>query len=59
MTEPQLPEGVTCACGEFTKFPPYVYAHWDIELVFTCPQCKRKYTILGGTATENEDGRTT
>lgn len=62
MTHPivdQLPKGVHCACGLFSRYPAYVYAHWDIVLVFTCPHCKREYEIIGGTATEKGNGRST
>jgi hypothetical protein len=49
----ELPKGFTCECGTFNRFPPYVYAHWDIILVFTC-ECKRKYIIRRGIALEDK-----
>lgn len=58
------PEGVTCeACGHFEPFVAWVYAHWDIPLVYTCTTegCGAKYETIAGTITrlENEDGRST
>jgi len=41
-------KGVQCRCGKFTPFSLYVYAHWDIPLLFTCPDCEVKYNILAG-----------
>ena len=42
------PEGVKCACGEFTPFHVWVYAHWNQRIEFTCPKCKAKYSVLRG-----------
>jgi len=42
-----LPKGFTCNCGAIHTFPPYVYAHWDIELVMKCP-CGRQYGVIHG-----------
>lgn len=47
----ELAKGFTCECGEFHKYPPYVYAHWRIDLKFTCPKCDRVYDIYAGVAT--------
>ena len=49
-----LPKGFTCVCGEEHKFSGYVYAHWTIELVFTCPKCCAEYWVRGGVATHEE-----
>jgi len=46
----EVPKGMTCECGEYTKYDMYVYAHWTVELVFTCPKCKAKYGLLEGVA---------
>ena len=47
----ELAKGFTCECGKEHKYPAYVFAHWRVELVFTCPECQRKYDIYAGTAT--------
>lgn len=49
MKEIKQEYGYTCKCGKYHKFPVYVIAHWDIELVHTC-DCGRKYSILCGIA---------
>ena len=40
----------TCKCGREHKFPPYVFAHWDEALTFTCPNegCGRQARIKNG-----------
>ena len=48
-------EGFECQCGEYHKYPGYVFAHWDLRLTFTCKHCKRKYLILKGLATKQKD----
>ena len=40
-------KGVTCSCGKFTAFSMWVYAHWNIEIAFTC-ECKKKFNLRGG-----------
>jgi hypothetical protein len=47
-----LPKGFTCDCGAVHGFPPYVYAHWDEILQFTCPNCERTYEVLHGNTEE-------
>lgn len=47
-------DGFTCECGKFHKYPAYVIAHWDIELVHKC-DCGRKHIILCGDATLKEE----
>lgn len=41
-------KGFKCECGKVWDFPTFVYAHWTVELVFTCLECDRQYTILEG-----------
>lgn len=57
MSEAELPKGFTCECGQEHEYSGYVYAHWDIQLVKTCEECGREYTILRGRAylTGHED----
>jgi len=54
-----LPEGFTCECGTKHEFSSYVYAHWDVPLVHTCPECGRKHDVFRGKATlsGSEDGK--
>ena len=47
-----LPAGFTCHCDAVHEFPPYVYAHWGVELGMTCTYCQRKYTVLRGKVSE-------
>lgn len=42
------PKGIECDCGEYHLFDGYVYAHWPIELKFTCPECGKSCTIQNG-----------
>lgn len=51
----ELVKGFRCRCGEYHRFPPYVYAHWNIILTFTCPKCNRKCEILQGQVTYSKD----
>lgn len=44
-------KGVTCACGHFEPFSSYVYAHWDLSLVYTCVECQAVYDLRAGHAT--------
>ena len=44
-------KGTKCECGHFEPFPAYVYAHWKIELKFTCPVCGREYATKNGVST--------
>lgn len=46
--ESGLPKGYTCDCGKFIEFGPYVYAHWDVELVGSCIDCGARARILRG-----------
>lgn len=39
-------DGYTCKCGIYHKYPAYVYAHSDVELVHSC-ECGRKNIIFG------------
>lgn len=43
-----LPKGFTCHCGAVHTFPPYVYAHWHIELVIKCQYCQRQFGVIHG-----------
>jgi len=47
-------DGFTCYCGKYYKYPPYIYSHYDMEIVFTCPSCGRKYNILRGVSALKE-----
>ena len=49
----ELPKGFVCACDKFNKFPPWLYAHWDVEVEFTC-ECGRVYRIWMGEAEEDD-----
>ncbi len=40
-------DGYKCACGKFTKYPGYMYAHWNERLVQTCA-CGRKNYVQAG-----------
>lgn len=50
-----LTKGFTCVCGKEHKFPPYVYAHWNVELVHTCELsdggCGAKHWMRSGIVT--------
>lgn len=35
-------------CGTALAFSTYVYAHWDVVLVHTCPKCDAHHEILRG-----------
>lgn len=38
-----------CLCGqEHSLSGAYLAAHWDIELIYTCDNCKRIYTFRSG-----------
>ena len=50
MAKQSLPEGFTCDCGREEKYPSYVYAHWDIELICACEDCGQKWSIFRGIA---------
>jgi len=50
VSDPGLPSGFTCECGEFHKYPAYVYAHWRDLLAFTCQSCQRQCAIVMGVA---------
>lgn len=41
-----------CECGETHVYPAYVYAHWNEEMLFTCPKCKVQYSIIQGIASK-------
>lgn len=49
--KPELAKGFTCECGTWHDFSPYVYGHWRVELVHTCPDCGAKHDIFMGRAT--------
>jgi hypothetical protein len=51
--EKNEPIGNECDCGTIHKWPLYVFAHFDEELCFTCPECNRQCTILSGDVYEN------
>jgi RNase P subunit RPR2 len=53
-TKKELPEGYTCKCGEFHKYPAYVYAHWRDLLTHTCEKCGAKHDILMGHASPHK-----
>lgn len=43
-----LPTGFKCVvCDRPNGFNDYVFAHWDIDLIFTCG-CGSRYSILRG-----------
>jgi len=45
-----LPKGFICPkCDQFNPFATYVYAHWSIDIVFTC-ECGQKFLIFEGVA---------
>jgi|GEM_PF-2581419 len=50
MNRNKLPRGFVCRCGTRHNFHPWVYAHWEERLVFTCPvkDCGVKWDILSG-----------
>lgn len=43
-----LRKGFTCDCGEKVRYPGYVYAHWDIPLIYTCEKCGQQWAIIKG-----------
>ena len=43
-------KGIQCECGLFSPFSAYVYAHMREVLLFTCPRCKRGYSVFCGIA---------
>lgn len=53
MTE--LSKGFTCTCGEYHKFPGYVYAHWHEYLFFHCSNCLKRWSLCRGIVEEAED----
>ena len=40
-----LPSGHVCSCLQVHKWPPYVYAHWDVRIKHTCDKCSKVVTI--------------
>lgn len=46
-----LHSGFDCKCGDKVIYPPWVYAHWDEALVYTCPKCGARYALRRGVAT--------
>lgn len=45
----KLPRGFKCqGCGRKERFPAYVYAHWDIGLLWTCPDCETTHRVQRG-----------
>lgn len=54
---PEPKSGLTCeTCGEYEKFPAYVYAHWHEPLTYTCKVCGSRYEIEAGVITQLEKG---
>lgn len=56
------PEGVTCEqCGHFEPFCAWVYAHWDMPLIYACKTegCNARYETIAGIITrlENDNDR--
>ena len=43
----KIAQGFTCECGKFHEFGFYVAAHSDIELLHTCPECKKQHIVIG------------
>jgi len=37
-----------CKCGEEETLGGYVAAHWDMELIYTCPECNVRYSVVKG-----------
>jgi hypothetical protein len=50
--EKDLPKGFKCKCGAFHSFSLWVYAHWDMPLLYECLECRRCYEVLHGIAEE-------
>ena len=50
----ELQDGFTCECGEYEKYPAYVYAHWCTPLTYTCEKCGVTYVIFRGNAHREE-----
>lgn len=46
----KVKKGFTCKCGRYEEFGLYVAAHWDEQLIFTCPDCEKRYKVLRGIA---------
>ena len=46
----ELPTGFKCVCGQAQVYHPYVYAHWQVPLMFTCKECRREWEVLRGRA---------
>lgn len=53
---PELPQGFTCACDTFHKYPGYVYAHWREVLPHTCDDCGAEHEIILGNARLTKKG---
>ena len=53
-----MSKGFTCLCGKYHAYSMYVFAHSDVELVFTCDVCGRKYTVLNFDVDLYEDDET-
>lgn len=51
-----IAKGFICVCGKEHNYPVYVFAHYDVELTFTCPGCNKEYDILSGVATLKQTG---
>jgi len=50
VSEAKLAEGFTCECGEYHKYPAYVFAHWRTPLTHSCDKCQRQHTVIMGMA---------
>lgn len=47
-TDAKLPAGFLCtACGAKHEFGGWVFAHWHVQLVHTCP-CGQKHNLCRG-----------
>lgn len=45
-----MPLGFVCVCGDAVEFGTYVFAHFRIDLSYTCEKCGRKFIIRNGRA---------
>lgn len=50
MASKNIAKGFTCVvCKKFNEYNSYVYAHWSIDLAFTC-ECGSRFSILEGSS---------
>jgi hypothetical protein len=53
-----MPNGFFCkCCGRRSEFGMYVFAHWDITLSHTCPDCGEVSSVLRGHVERVERGK--